>query len=322
MKKFIVNISIFSFFLAILAVISDLAISYILKNLNEYPGEYEVMNDIYAGEATSDLLIYGSSRAWIHFDPKILSSSLHLSTYNLGIDGHNFWLQYLRHLEYLKYNEKPKKILLSLDISSLTKRKELYEQNQFLPYMFWSREVQYYTSSYIGYSKMDYYIPLARYFGKKSVIKSVFMQLVNGNEETFRDRGYRGVDRQWNVKLEKVRSTKEPYYIRIDQPTLDLLEKFISECQSLNIELVFVYSPEYLEGQRVVTNREKIMELYRDLAKKYDLLFLDYSKSEIGRHKSNFYDASHLNSKGSNLFTKVLSNDLSNDGTVSSSSID
>ncbi|MBE2208298.1 MAG: hypothetical protein IAE84_11975, partial [Saprospiraceae bacterium] len=81
---------------------------YYLKQTKKAPGEFEVWNDIYNSNVNCDIAIYGSSRAWVHIDPKILSHILQLNVYNFGIDGHNFWLQYLRHIEFLKYNPKPK----------------------------------------------------------------------------------------------------------------------------------------------------------------------------------------------------------------------
>ena len=129
MKKYILNILIFASPIVFIMFLADYLISNNLKTNHEYPGEIEVWNDIYQGNINSDIAIYGSSRAWVHINPKILKDSLNLKAYNFGIDGHNFWLQYLRHLEYLKYNKPPKIILLSVD------------------YLVWKKEITYMSST-------------------------------------------------------------------------------------------------------------------------------------------------------------------------------
>ena len=74
-------------------------ISYLLRKSNEFPSEFEVMNDIYEGKAAAEIAIYGSSRAWVHIDPQVIEDTLGMSSYNFGNDGHNFPMQYLRHKE-------------------------------------------------------------------------------------------------------------------------------------------------------------------------------------------------------------------------------
>ena len=162
--------------------IADYFISNNHKKNHKYPGEIEVWNDIYAGNINSEIAIYGSSRAWVHIDPSILEDSLNLKAYNFGIDGHNFWLQYLRHKEYLKYNNAPKIILLSVDVFSLQKRKDLYELNQFLPFMLWNKNIIKFTSSYNGFTYKDYYFPLLRYKGK---IRKIELDREDNTEITY-----------------------------------------------------------------------------------------------------------------------------------------
>ena len=106
MNKFLMRI--FVFLLPIMAVLypADYFLSTYLSDSKDYAaGEVKVWKDIYDGHVNSELVIYGSSRAWIHFSPKIIEDSLQISAYNLGMDGHNFSLQYLRHKELLKFNK-------------------------------------------------------------------------------------------------------------------------------------------------------------------------------------------------------------------------
>lgn len=290
----------------------DIFISQQLQKSDSCYGEYEVWNDIYDGNINADLLIYGSSRAYRHFDPNIIEDSLDLSAYNLGINGHNFWLQYLRHIEYIKTNTLPKHILLAVDVNSLGKIKDLFQMDQFLPYMLWNKNITKFTSSYEGYNRLDYYVPALRYFGKSNAKQEALVALMSDSIIPYRKKGYNGSNEKWNDDFINAKKKMTYYEVRIDKPSLDLFDKFLKECQNNNIKITLVHSPLYIEGQEFVKNRKEILQIFKDFALKYNLYFLDYSKDALSFDKNNFYNAMHLNRLGAELFTKKLVGDLKN----------
>jgi hypothetical protein len=266
------------------------------------------MNDIYSEKASCDIAIYGSSRAWIHVNPIILEDSLKLKAYNFGIDGHNFWLQYLRHLEFIKHNNNPSYIILCLDITSLQKKDELYNLYQFLPYMLWNNNIRKYTSPYIGYHKIDYFIPLIRFAGKKEALEVAFNNIIKKEDSPkYRKKGYVGMDREWKSDYDNSVFVPGSYKVKLDPRLVELFERFIKECNNLKIDLILVYPPEYIEWQRVVANRKKVIGIYADFAIKHNIIFLDYSNDEVCLTKSHFFNETHLNKSGSDLFTLKLS---------------
>lgn len=295
----------------VLALPLDYGISYLLKHSNKHPGEFEVMNDIYNSKANCDIAIYGSSRAWVHIDPNIISDSLNLTAYNFGIDGHNFWLQYLRHLDLLKYNQKPKTIILSFDVFSLQKRVDLYQLDQFLPYMLWNKNIENFTSSYVGFNKSDYHIPLIRYAGKAQALNTSVKILITGKgNKRLRNKGFLGNDRKWNKDFKLANSKHNSYEIEFDPKSIELFETFIQECKNMDIDLVLVYTPEYIEGQTFVSNRMEMFKIFKDFSKKYDLTLYDYSNDDICLDRNLFYNASHLNKLGAEIFSKKFASDL------------
>ena len=307
MGKFITKLLIILSTIFFLMVIADNYISKTLKRIHNHPGEIEVWNDIYNKNIDADIAIYGSSRAWVHINPTILEDSLNIKAYNFGIDGHNFWLQYLRNKEYLKYNKHPKIIIVAVDVFSLVKREDLYESRQFLPYMLWNNDIKKFTSSYNGFSFEDYYFPLLRYYGS---LREVNFNSNNTNKELYRYKGYKGIDKEWNTDLAIAKLKMNQYTIDIDSSSIKLFEQFLLECKSDKITVLLVYTPEHIDGQRFVKNRNEIINIFNDFSNKYNLLFLDYSNDEICKKKDYFYNASHLNKKGSELFTSKLSYDI------------
>jgi hypothetical protein len=311
MKKFTLNILYFIIPILIIAFPIDYALSHYLKKSTNNSGEFEVWNDIYDSNANSEIAIYGSSRAWVHIDPKIITDSLNLSAYNFGLNGHNFWLQYLRHLELRKFNNKPKSIILAVDIFSLQKGVDLFESDQFLPYMLWNKDIYNFTSSYNGYNILDYYVPLIRYMGKtNSITTSLEMFDRDSPMEKYRQKGFLGMDQEWNDDFEKAKSNMESFDIIIDTQITDLFEKFIIECKSLDINLTLVYTPEYIEGQKFTPKRGEVINFYKAISKKHNIKYLDYSESEICLNKELFYNAVHLNKKGADIFSRKLAHDL------------
>lgn len=307
MEKFIFRSLVLGGVLFLLLYIADITISNFLKTTNGPAGEYQVWNDIYQGNVNADLAIYGSSRAWVHISPAILKDSLGVNAYNFGLDGHSFWLQYLRNLEYQKYNRKPSNIILSLDVFTLSKNKDLYKYQQFFPYMLWNEDVKLYTESYNGFDNLEYTIPLIRYKGEFKFFKKMFRKRLR---DPLRTLGYMGNERRWDSVLEIKRAKNKSYTRRIDSASVNLLHQFIKECKADAINLIFVYTPEHITGQNFVRNRDDIMMLYENIASRNKIPFLDYSNDTLNFSKEYFYNASHLNKKGSQIFSKQLAQDL------------
>ncbi|WP_160713439.1 hypothetical protein [Chitinophaga solisilvae] len=272
-------------------------------------GELEVMRDIYDGKINSDIVIYGSSRAWIQINSSILEDSLKKQVYNLGIDGHNFHLQYMRHRELLKHNRKPQMIVLSVDIFSLQRRADLYEYSQFMPYMLWNENMYNFTSTYQGFNKTDYFIPLMRYAGKTEVLDVIVRNLTHDIPD-YRTKGFRGMHADWNDDFDNARKTGVKYTIHYDTASIRLFEQFIRECKKDNIQLVTIYAPEYIEGQQFIAGRADLFNLYRRFFEKYHIPFLDFTNDELCFDKKYFYNSMHLNYIGADLFTSKLAHRL------------
>lgn len=308
MRKFALKLLYLLAPIVLLSIPIDYLISQKLKKDHSFPGEFEVWNDIYNGKASCDIAIYGSSRAWVQMDSKIIEKFTGKKVYNFGMDGHNLRLQYLRHLEFLKHNKKPSHIILNVDVFTLEQREDLYQYEQFLPYMFWNTTMQEYTSDYKGFNTSDYYIPLLRYAGKNLLLKKMtskeFKMEIEG--ANYRIKGYRGFDEEWDTAVDLLLASEERYTINILDESKELMEQFLQECKEQEIKVTLVYAPEYIDGQQFVSNREEAMEYYRACANKYDLLLLDYSNDALSFEKDWFYNASHLNNKGSKIFSKKL----------------
>lgn len=312
MKRFLKNIGYFVLPIMFLSYAADVFLSSKLKESKTHAGgEYSTWSDLYKGNLNANILIYGSSRAQVHVSPLIISDSLGRSCYNLGLTGHNFWAQYFRHKELLKYNAKPVLIIHSVDVWTLVKREDLFNPDQFLPYMLFNHSIATFTDAYIGYTTVDFWVPLIRYYGKKVAILHTIKNLfVSQPKRAGRTRGYEGKQATWNNDLVDAQASLNTIDLKIDSLTFTLFDRYIKECQEQKIEIILVYTPEYIEGQQFVKNRDAILDTYRYFSTKYGIPFLDYSNDPISVEKEYFYNASHLNKRGSELFTQKLAQDI------------
>jgi hypothetical protein len=312
MKEFLKKIALFALPLILLCCFLDKILNQVKRSVAHAQGEYPVWNDLYDGKSNSQIIVHGSSRALAHIDPQLLSDSLNMSAYNLGVDGHNFWLQELRQNILLKEGEKPKLILHSLDMFTLEKRNDLYNPDQFLPYLLYNNEMWQAIKDYKGYTLPDHILPLVRYYGKTEAIMKSLKCLLLGPESNVskRIKGYEPKDRAWNDDLKKARQKMKGYRVKLHGESFDAFENYLEDCEKSQIKVVFVYSPEYYEGHDFVTNRDSIMDLYRTIANRHNVPFLDYSKDSMCLDKRWFYNSSHLNKSGATLFTQKLVRDL------------
>ena len=69
-----------------------------------FSGEVQEWNQIKEGKIKAELAVFGSSRAFIQINPKILEEETKLNSYNFGLNGSKFKMQFYRFNIYLKHN--------------------------------------------------------------------------------------------------------------------------------------------------------------------------------------------------------------------------
>ena len=308
MKKFGLTLILFSIPLFILGGLGDYFINRALRKSNHK--YYIVWNDLVSGNLNSEVLVYGTSRARAHINSKILEDSLKLSTYNLGIDRYTFDMEYCRHELVLENNKKPSYIIQTLDYHMLGKIHDLYQYEQFYPY-FDNKIILKTIKKYNGPNWWDYHLPLVRYYGsKKEIFSAINILLRPSHNKGNRYKGFYNFNQVWTNDLEKAKKSKKTIFQKIDKEAVALFEKLITDTKKRGIPMIFVYTPEHIEGQHFVSNRAEIMAFYKKIADKYNIPFIDYSADSMCYNKDYFYNSEHLNLKGANMFSQKLASDL------------
>ena len=291
-----------------LAAIGDIIYSNSLKKKALFSGEVQEWNHVNNGDIKAELAVFGSSRAMIHINPKILKDSLQMEAYNLGLNGSKFKMQYYRFLKYLKNNPKPKVIVWNLDTFSFSHIDEVFQPNQYVPFMLWNFKLYTYLEDYKNNDWLNYILPFYRYKNKtywQSEIKKSAKEKLD-KTGSFRTKGFKSYDRKWKVNWATLKAKNAEF----DQEVYPLLVELIKRCQKENIQLIFTIAPEYIKGQPLMLNRDEIVNRYKSTLKKYNLPLLDYSNDSMSFEQKWFYNTTHMNYKGSDEFTRRLARDL------------
>lgn len=273
-----------------------------------------VWNDIYAGKASANILICGSSRAATHIDASLIEKATGCSTYNLGMMGHNFLLEEARYRIYRQHNQKPELILFSLDYESLQHRSDLFNHTQFIAWLQDSvlREA---CSHYEGYSYWDYRLPLLRYVGEQELIFRLLGDWRHPERnQADRVKGFYGRNEVWNRETDLILDTLKAYSVQPDTLSVQRFRSFLQSCRAEGIPVVLIHSPVHPRGQEKVTNREEIIALYQQYSRSYSLPFFNYADDSLSRRQELFMNSTHLNATGAAVFTRRLIQDLQKRG--------
>ena len=310
MKKFIVRALIFCFlplpFLFLLSHIVDAGL-----RKSRYPF-YSEWNDLFAGKINADLLIMGSSRAWVQVSPLILDSVLHVNSYNLGLDGSDFQLQHKRFKLYLEHNKKPKYIIQEVGyVSTLSKSAVLPGATQFLPYLQDSTVWNIVKNSNASFNICDRYFPLYKYNNEPLLVKEGILSYLGKGMKPTKYKGYEGQVKPWDSSFHNFKvNNPGGWYPQIDTGSVAEFRDFLSFCKANDIKVIMVYPPAYYEVTALLRNREKIVNTYLSFSKTFDFPFINYESDTLCNTKSYFYNSQHLNKIGSELFSVKLANDL------------
>lgn len=299
MKKFLVNVTLFAAILLCIAIAADCHKSRQLRQSKDRM--YAGWNDIYNDTTQYDLVINGSSRAWVQFDPYILDSILHINSYNLGINGRQINSQIVKYHKYCERHGQPRFIVQNIDIFTLGFVNG-YEREQYFPYFFSDRELLREMDKYEHFSFAEKYLPYWRYLG------AGYFYL----EESL-EKGYHGRDMVWDGAAFAELSDVSVWE---DSNMVGLFSDFLAEQKEIGTQVLLVYSPMYHGVVDKCSNIDRMYFLFDSIAGLYDIPILNYLEKPLCYDTTYFYNAMHLNRIGAELFTTQLAHDIDSIGFI------
>lgn len=288
-----------SFLFILLVVVIDVLFGKIMSSIlsSTSKGDWGRRNYIIT-ETTEDVLIFGSSRSIHHYDPQILSDSLHMSCYNCGEDGNGI-LSHFPRIEMILHRYTPHIIIYDLmpkydfkicDNTSFLKILRPYSDDSLVKEIIHDidekENLKLYSNLY-KYNSSFIEIMTHRFSRVTTTAKKyTYSPLVSvmdyepGGEDKYKDD---------NIDLVK-------YHYLVE---------LVDLCHSHGIKLFFTASPWYK------MNESDVFGPILKLCEEKGVVFLNHNFDErFNYDRSYFHDVPHLNKYGAETFSSLIAHEI------------
>ena len=309
MHKIIIKSLGFGLLVLCIAMALDYMISMGLRKTDCY--RYQVFNDIIKGDLKYDVLYMGNSRAFSHFNPRIIDSICHVDSYGLGLGGYPINTQIAEYHCYKEHNGTPKVIVQQVDFLTMKRIHNIRHQHdseRFFPTVY-DRTMRKELSQ-MGYGFMDLCCPLFRYNGYQKVIKDGLLEFLNVRHKVERP-AYKGFSPQRGLWDGTKVASMDSINSYLEEEAVALFEDYLAECKRDGVFVLLVNSPVYSEATKKVKDMDKINDYFENVARKYGYKYLNYTKNyALCDDTLNFCVSIHLNSKATKQFSKDFADDF------------
>lgn len=296
MKKYLIKIALF--FSLMVAI--DVAYGFVAEYLFAHAKGGDTGRLFYINQVQEEnVLVFGSSRAMHHYDPRILEDSLAMSCYNCGKDGHGILTMYPI-LVNVTNRYSPKVI-----IYEVTPNFDLINEHDNDRYLSISRpfdkdkRVINLLNSIDNNSQLKMYSSLYKYNGW-------LMSMVGDNLRPSKSdiKGYRPGEGVINY-VPNNENVKKPLLSEYDSLKLQYLQNIADLCKEKNIALFFAVSPQFMQED------DSVFDPLYDIANRNKIRVLNhYCDSAFSMTKEFFYDRTHMNHIGAEAYTAFFANEI------------
>lgn len=294
MKKLLIHIAVVICLFFVIDRGLGLGLKYLYSQSNA-TDEYKIS---YSNESTQDsILFFGSSRCLHHYVPAIFEKEFGLSCFNAADWGIKNIYYHYGQLGNILTRYTPKAIVFEI------------HPCDWLAIPFSGKERAGALAPYCGMSDVcDEMLKLSGNYWpcQLSVVYRYTGSLPGLLAGRFgsMDRNLKGWKPMDGI-MDTTGVKAEEYPFSIDQERVDLLERFINDCQKNNIQLTLIVSPMW------VCSKQDVFQFPRELAAKNHVRFIDhYRDSTFVGHEEYFYDFGHLNRKGAELYSQMIAKEV------------
>ncbi len=309
MKSFLLSLLLFA--MLIVGLLSALTRFTDVRLRARNSGRMKVWHQIEAGRINADVLVVGNSHAHVQVNPRLLQGAFPgKRIYNLGLEGYTFDLQLARYRFYRRYNKAPQAIIFCADYFQFNKSKWAVDKPQFLPYMYDIAVRKALLS--IGVSKTKAIIPFLKYRGEANAVMAAITGSSPLPEDAYDRHGWDGYEPMafhWNESAFNADTTRANLTPVVDSAVWHSFLAFLNECRTQGTKVYVVFTPHHLRY---------VAKLYGGTAYKSWLTqglagripFIDFSGALFCGDTALFYNGTHLNEKGADIFSAALVDSL------------
>lgn len=295
MKQFAVKLTLFLLMIAGLDFVTGTVMDKVYANTEK--GDYG-RNNYICTSTTAECLIFGSSRAIHHYDPKQIGEALGMSCYNCGEDGMGIITMYGRY-QMIRQRYIPKVVIYDV-VSGFDLKPD--DKSKYIGWLRFYVDYPEISDLINSINRNEKYKALVRSYKYNSRFLDIVSQRISRSSGTAADYDYSPLDGHITYHIDPPK-IQEKY--KVDTLKLSLFERMICQCQKDGTQIVFTISPwfqavEDSEYQSIIA-----------LSKKYDIPVLNhFTDKDINFSPELFKDASHLNIEGVKLLDERVCNEL------------
>ena len=263
-------------------------------------GERVAKSNYVLTRVNSDVVIVGSSRAECHYNSKMLQESgLGGAVFNCGVDGSLFYYQ-VAVVNCILDRYAPQLIIWDLQLEDLAKNVLTENLGLLYPYYWENSYIKNYLNELETELKFKIWLNAYRYNATGSrILRS--LKLPESNNLGFD--GHEAGDLSRSIEPMMVKLGKK----NLDENKIALLKQIIIRMQKKGSRLIIVHSPYFYQYNGTSSTTDILYSICRD----YNISFINDSQlPEFIGNIDYVFDASHLNIKGANAFTELLSHQI------------
>lgn len=276
---------------------------------NSTLGHYYKVNLIAGHLIDPEVACFGSSVGEVAINAKLIGQKTRRVVYNFCIDGTRF-IQYNGLVKELNESASNCKLVIMAETSfSLSQVAQLTEPDRFIAHI---NNQNIYASLFDvqpGLARKMKYVPFYRFIvAKQRYYRAAATGLLQyRNRLSFQDSlsGFTPKDKGWEPGLDDLNRSTRPLEIIIDTAVLTAYKTTIKQLREKGREVLIIIPPIYKDGLRLLPDLVKIRTALSSLQGE-GIYFRDYSWCEISNEKKYFYNNSHVNREGANVFSLKL----------------
>ncbi len=266
-----------------------------------YPLQYD---EVFHPKVNADLVILGASQATHGINPKYLESD-HLKVFNFALDGAppSFYLKWYRRI-FSRYYRKPTYAIYAVNwvmFNDVFTPRQIEHDSKYFPFKLFVEQLR--------DSKSVQTLLFNRFAFSKERKKVLYLLFNKKRGRYSREKYYNGfIPFKEKTKFRKA----EDMNPEVNPVQLEAFVQLLNDLERDGTKVIFVHIPGYLYGRQTEPVLKNV-QLLKGIAEKRGIPFLDYETERISSINTDpdlFADWTHMSEKGSEVFSKLLRQDL------------
>jgi hypothetical protein len=270
---------------------------------------YYKINLIANHQADPAISCFGSSVGEVGLASRILEQKTGHTVYNFCLDGTRF-MQYnglIRELN--EYSDNCALVVMAETFFSLSSVDRLTEVDRFIAHI---NNDNIYGSLHAIQPELSWklrYVPFYKFIvARHSYYKASALGLRSKLEKAHWDdslKGYTPRNKEWEADQDYLNTIMEPIPIEIDSAAVREYKKTLDALRKKGRKVLIIIPPIQENGLRLLPDLEAVRKTLASMQGE-GVYFRDFSRSDLSYDKKYFYNNSHVNATGAEIFSARL----------------